>query len=104
MKSTCAICENEIDVEMCCSGHECGCMGQPTEPPVCSKECYDKFMEYRNKVKASPVQLPKLRIFGAKDDKQFWADKPEQCKRCSSTETWLCDGIKYCEYCNIPIN
>ena len=21
--------------EMCCSGHECGCQGLPTEPPLC---------------------------------------------------------------------
>lgn len=24
---------------MCCGGHECGCMGQPIEPPTCSAEC-----------------------------------------------------------------
>jgi len=27
--------------KMCCSGRECGCMGMPTEPVVCSKKCYD---------------------------------------------------------------
>jgi len=33
-------CENEIaEPIMCCSGHECGCMGLPIEPPVCSTEC-----------------------------------------------------------------
>ncbi len=26
----------------CCSGRDCGCMGQPIDPVVCSKECYDK--------------------------------------------------------------
>jgi hypothetical protein len=30
--------------KMCCSGRECGCMGMPTEPVVCSGECYDKIM------------------------------------------------------------
>jgi len=39
---------------MCCSGHECGCMGLPTEPPVCSEKCYDTFMsqEYQDNKKA----------------------------------------------------
>ena len=23
------------DPKMCCSGHQCGCMGKPTEPPCC---------------------------------------------------------------------
>jgi len=31
---------------MCCSGRECGCMGLPTEPIVCSNECYDKLMNH----------------------------------------------------------
>ncbi len=25
---------------MCCSGRDCGCMGMPSEPPVCSEKCY----------------------------------------------------------------
>lgn len=42
MNNTCIICEKPVPdytPVMCCSGHECGCMGQPTEPCVCSKEC-----------------------------------------------------------------
>lgn len=42
MKEQCIICDNEIEITMCCSGRECGCMGLPTEPPVCSKKCYDQ--------------------------------------------------------------
>ena len=34
-----------FEYKMCCSGHECGCMGQPMEPCVCSQECWDKLME-----------------------------------------------------------
>ena len=26
----------------CCSGVGCGCMGMPTEPVMCSKECEEK--------------------------------------------------------------
>jgi hypothetical protein len=48
-KGFCSECGKEIEVEMCCSGHECGCMGLPVEPPVCSSECYDKFMEKGNR-------------------------------------------------------
>lgn len=48
-KGYCDVCSTEIEVTMCCSGHECGCMGLPTEPPICSEKCYDIFMseEYR---------------------------------------------------------
>lgn len=31
--------------QTCCSGRECGCMGMPTEPIVCSKECYELLMK-----------------------------------------------------------
>jgi hypothetical protein len=58
MKSNCAVCETEIEVQMCCSGHECCCMGMPIDPPVCSNDCYDKYMGYRKKVKSTPVKLP----------------------------------------------
>ena len=44
MKGYCIVCGNEIEIQMCCSGRECGCMGQPTEPPVCSEICYDELM------------------------------------------------------------
>ena len=45
MKGSCDVCGFEIEITMCCSGNQCGCMGQPTEPPVCSEECYGVFME-----------------------------------------------------------
>jgi len=50
-KGFCEICNHEIEINMCCNGNMCGCMGLPTEPPVCSEECYDVFMskEYRDK-------------------------------------------------------
>jgi len=51
MKGSCDICGTDIEVTLCCSGHECGCMGLPVEPPVCSEECYDKLM---NKFKQYP--------------------------------------------------
>lgn len=39
----------------CCSGHECGCMGMPTEPPFCSKECSDKWHEeYKKRISKIP--------------------------------------------------
>lgn len=40
MKGYCLICEAEIEVQMCCSGRDCGCMGQPIDPPICSDKCY----------------------------------------------------------------
>jgi len=40
----CLICNRPVpdyEPEMCCSGSDCGCMGMPTEPCVCSRECWD---------------------------------------------------------------
>ena len=42
----CMICGVPIHVQMCCDGRECGCMGQPVEPPLCSSErCWNVFEE-----------------------------------------------------------
>lgn len=35
----------EIEVRMCCNSSDCGCMGLPIDPPICSNECYDKLLE-----------------------------------------------------------
>lgn len=45
MKGNCIVCDDEIDVEYCCSGHECGCMGMPIDPPFCSTECEEEFID-----------------------------------------------------------
>lgn len=45
MKGNCEICGTEIEIKLCCSGRECGCMGMPTEPPVCSEKCHIEYME-----------------------------------------------------------
>jgi len=40
----CMVCSKDFKGEepiMCCSGRDCGCLGMPTEPIICSKECYD---------------------------------------------------------------
>ncbi len=44
----CVICGRPLpDYEpmFCCSGHECGCMGLPTNPQVCSQKCYNACMD-----------------------------------------------------------
>lgn len=38
----CLICNKpvpEYEPKFCCNGSDCGCMGQPTEPCVCSDIC-----------------------------------------------------------------
>ena len=40
MDGWCENCGKRIEVRMCCSGRECGCMGLPIDPPVCSDVCY----------------------------------------------------------------
>ena len=49
---SCIICGKPVEdynPKMCCDGFECGCMGQPTEPCVCSKECGDAVFDYIGK-------------------------------------------------------
>jgi hypothetical protein len=48
MISKCLICEKPVpDYEpvFCCNGLDCGCMGLPTEPCICSDKCYDALMK-----------------------------------------------------------
>ena len=35
----------DYEPPMCCSGYECGCMGLPIEPYVCSDKCWDILMQ-----------------------------------------------------------
>lgn len=42
--SICMVCDTQFfgpEAKMCCDGRECGCMGRPTEPIVCSEKCYN---------------------------------------------------------------
>lgn len=34
-----------FEYEMCCSGRDCGCMGKPIEPCLCSPECWEAVLE-----------------------------------------------------------
>lgn len=47
MSSGCMICGGELGYEpqMCCSGRDCGCMGMPVDPPICSDECWARFAQ-----------------------------------------------------------
>lgn len=39
----CIICDKpipEFTPVFCCNGRDCGCHGQPLDPPVCSDECF----------------------------------------------------------------
>jgi hypothetical protein len=51
VKLNCMVCNKEFEGEepiVCCSGFECGCMGLPNEPVVCSVKCYDVIMKKGN--------------------------------------------------------
>lgn len=45
VKWICMVCKGPLGYtpQMCCDGRECGCRGLPTEPPICSEECYKKW-------------------------------------------------------------
>lgn len=59
MKGYCIVCDTEIDVQMCCSGYECGCLGQPIDPPVCGENCYGELLNNFDKYypKSSKVSI-----------------------------------------------
>lgn len=45
---TCIVCGTPVPdykPEYCCDGRECGCMGKPIEPPICSGECFDALFD-----------------------------------------------------------
>lgn len=60
---TCMVCGEEYEgpePEMCCDGRECGCMGMPIDPLVCSDECYGKLLNgerYSNNGIITPLDL-----------------------------------------------
>lgn len=48
VKLNCMVCGKEYigtAPQYCCSGRECGCMGQPIDPIACSQECYDNLLK-----------------------------------------------------------
>ena len=49
----------DYEPKMCCSGRDCGCLGQPTEPQICSTKCYDK-MKDNQKMNAIRGELNKI--------------------------------------------
>jgi len=55
-KGYCEICGTEIEVRICCNSFDCGCMGLPVDPPVCSNECYGKLMEKYSNKPTNPTQ------------------------------------------------
>ena len=47
-KYYCEVCGKELidyNPQFCCNAFDCGCQGKPTNPPICSNECWDKLME-----------------------------------------------------------
>ena len=46
------VCQTEIEVQTCCSGRDCGCMGQPIDPPICSDNCYEIWDKQQRAFKA----------------------------------------------------
>lgn len=48
-KWICMVCsgkmEDGYEPPLCCDGYECGCQGQPTEPNVCTNECWESMIK-----------------------------------------------------------
>lgn len=44
----CMVCGKFVpgfEYQMCCNAFDCGCMGKPIYPCVCSEECYNKLLK-----------------------------------------------------------
>jgi len=41
-------CNEEIEIQICCNAYDCGCQGLPVDPPFCSEECYNAYMNKRD--------------------------------------------------------
>jgi len=44
----CMVCGSTFESEeptFCCSGRDCGCLGMPIEPEICSDKCYEEFLK-----------------------------------------------------------
>lgn len=88
MKGNCDICGAEIEIKMCCSGMQCGCMGLPIDPPICgSLNCEAayarKIRKYTQWAMTRPILNPlhigKPIIVGttlesAEDFKKLWSN------------------------------
>jgi len=49
----CQICDTFVEgfeYQGCCDGRECGCMGMPVEPCICSNKCWDMLMAKTGKI------------------------------------------------------
>ena len=47
MQLNCMVCGAEFlgrPPVLCCSGKECGCMGLPIDPIICTQDCYDTLL------------------------------------------------------------
>lgn len=63
-------CNNEIpEPRMCCNGRECGCMGMPIDPPICSEKCYDIYMSKPSKEVKLDLSIDQPPFGIVKDDK-----------------------------------
>jgi hypothetical protein len=48
----CMVCGESFQGEeprTCCSGRDCGCMGMPIDPIICSEECYYNLPHMKNR-------------------------------------------------------
>jgi hypothetical protein len=60
----CIVCGDSFKGEepkMCCDGSNCGCLGQPIDPIVCSENCFNN-LPFRNNLKDEDVQANNKRI------------------------------------------
>lgn len=91
----CLTCGKEIEVQMCCSGRECGCGGQP-EFPFCSDGCYDT---YTNGVKQHECN-ELAAVYALKSGERFFfTDDKEADKWCKENGPNIVMGSVACSIC-----
>lgn len=79
--------------KMCCSGVDCGCMGMPIDPVVCSKGCYDMLtnnaltaLQQENARLAGEVERLKGLVKNIQEHADVWSDEPVRALRLINKE------------------
>ncbi len=83
--------------QMCCSGRDCGCMGMPIDPIMCSEECYNNFCNKPKKSKTIPISrfsgISSSEILEDNDE----ADYIQEIKNGTHKQFELKNGVVHCK-------
>lgn len=74
---SCMVCGkmfNGKEPVMCCSGRDCGCMGLPIDPIVCSDECYNNLPSHKPTQTHTTMTQEQERLIETKANEYYHSD------------------------------